>query len=228
MSCPHCHQPAPIVFKGVFAYCSACDRPRAPFSAKALAFAGQPSKLGGRVGSIAGWLLLIFGLLLAAALVLFFQLLFPAQNIGYAVGLPIALISVVVSTLMILLGGRLKRAGSDTERQTRIEALYALAVHRGGTLTVADAARSLQLAPALVDTLLRELSIAQPSEIALEVDEDGESFYLFSHAGTRPHPFGAKYRVGPEGRVRVTDVLGVNEPNEEMHHDGAQTSKSRR
>lgn len=215
MPCPHCHQHAPIVFKGVFAFCSACDKPRAPFSGKALNFAGQPSKLGGRVGRVAGVLVAIFGLLLAAALMLFFQLLLPTQNIGYAVGLPIALISVVVSTLLLLVGGRLGRSGTDAERQTRIEAVYALAVHRGGTLTVADAARSLQLPSPAVDTLLRELSIAQPGEVSIEVDDEGEAFYLFSHAGTRPHPFGAKYRVGAEGKVRVTDVLGVNEPREE-------------
>src|SRR6187402_2172717 len=66
MLCPHCQQNAPILYKGVFAFCSACDKPRAPFSGKALAFAGQPSKVGGRVGRVVGALVLILGLLLAA------------------------------------------------------------------------------------------------------------------------------------------------------------------
>ena len=214
MPCPHCHQNAPIVYKGVFAFCSACDKPRAPFSGKALNFAGQPSKLGGRVGRAVGLLVLIFGLLLALVLTLFFQLLFPTANIGYALGLPVALISVVLSALLIFVGGRLRQSGSDAERQTRVEALYALAVHRGGTLTAADAARALQLDAARVEALLSELSKTQPEYVSLEFDDEGEPFYLFSHQGTRPHPFGAKYRVSPEGRVRVTDVLGVNGPPE--------------
>jgi hypothetical protein len=216
MLCPHCHQNAPILYKGVFAFCSACDKPRAPFSGKALAFAGQPSKLGGRVGGVVGALVLILGLLLAAALMLFFQLLWPAQNIGYALGSPIALISVVVGSLLMVASRRLGRAGAQAERQARVEAVYALAVNRNGMLTAADAARSLQLDPASVETLLSELAKTEPDYVSLELDENGHSFYLFSRAGTRPHPFGAKYRVGAEGRVRVADVLGVEGPRQTL------------
>ena len=219
MVCPHCHQNAPIVYKGVFAFCSACDKPRAPFSAKALALAGQPSKVGGRLGRVLAAAVLIFGLLLSAVLILSLQLLWPAQNIGYALGLPIALVSSVVSALLLLASRRLGRAGVDAERQARLEALYALAVNRGGTLTAADAARSLQLDPAQVEALLSELSKTQPEHVSLELDEDGRAFYLFSRAGTRPHPFGAKYRVSPEGRVRVADVLGVDGPRQSLDDD---------
>jgi hypothetical protein len=222
MHCPHCHQKAPILYQGVFAFCSACEKPRAPFSGKALAFAGQPSKLGGRVGRVLGALVLIFGLLLAAASTLFFQLLWPAKNIGYALGSPIALISVVVGILFMIASSRLGRAGAQAERQARVEAVYALAVNRNGTLTTADAARSLQLDPASVDGLLSELSRTQPEYISLEFDEDGQPFYLFSRAGVRAHPFGAKYRVGAEGRVRVADVLGVDGPRETLDDAAAQ------
>jgi len=209
MLCPHCHQDAPILYKGVFAFCSACDKPRAPFSAKALSFAGQPSKLGGRLGRVLGALVLILGMLLAAALVLFFQLLWPARNIGYALGSPIALVSVVVGTLLMIVSNRLGRAGAEAERQARIEAVYALAVNRDGMLTSADAARSLRLPLATAESVLNELAKGQPEYVSLEFDDHGQSFYLFTRAGTRPHPFGAKYRVGTEGRVRVADVLGV-------------------
>ena len=194
---------------------------RTPVSGKALAFAGQPSKIGGRVGRALGIAVLVLGLLLAAVLVLCLQLLWPAQNIGYALGLPVALVSVVVSTLLLVASRRLKRVGADAERQARVEALYALAVNRGGTLTVADAARSLQLAAPEVDTLLIELAKAQPESVSLELDDAGEPFYLFSSAGTRPHPFGAKYRVTPEGRVRVADVLGADGPRQSLDEDPA-------
>ncbi|HEY3667122.1 MAG TPA: hypothetical protein VGL19_14025 [Polyangiaceae bacterium] len=219
MVCPHCHQNAPIVYKGVFAFCSACDKPRAPFSAKALAFAGQPSKAGGRIGRALGVAVLIFGLLLSAVLILSLQLLWPAQNIGYALGLPVALVSSVVSALLLLASRRLGRAGADAERQAQLEALYALAVNRGGTLTAADAARSLQLDSAQVEALLSELCKTQPEYVSLELDEDGRAFYLFSREGSRPQPFGAKYRVSPEGRVRVADVLGVDGPRQSLDED---------
>jgi len=210
MLCPHCHQNAPVLYKGVFAFCSACDKPRAPFSGKALAFAGQPSKVGGRLGRVLGTLVLIFGALLAATLVLFFQLLWPAKSIGYALGAPIALASVVLGTVLVVVSNRLGRAGADAERQARVEAIYALAVNRNGMLTTGDTARTLQLDPKAVDALLNELAKAEPEYVSLEIDEQGQPFYLFSRAGTRPHPFGAKYRVGAEGRVRVADVLGVD------------------
>ncbi|HEY5376598.1 MAG TPA: hypothetical protein VIK01_23115 [Polyangiaceae bacterium] len=194
---------------------------RRPVSGKALAFAGQPSKIGGRVGRALGIAVLVFGLLLAAVLVLCFQLLWPAQNIGYALGLPVALVSVVVSTLLLVAGRRLKRVGAGAEREARVEALYALAANRGGTLTVTDAARSLQLAAPEVDALLGDLAKTQPESVSLELDDAGEPFYLFSRAGTRPHPFGAKYRVTPEGRVRVADVLGADGPRQSLDDDPA-------
>ena len=168
------------------------------------------------MGRVVGALVLILGLLLAAVLVLFFQLLWPAQNIGYALGSPLALASIVIGSLFLIASRRLGRAGAEAERQARVEAIYALAVNRNGMLTAADAARSLKLAPASVDALLSELSKTQPEYVSLEFDQQGQSFYLFSRAGTRPHPFGAKYRVGAEGRVRVADALGVEGPPETL------------
>jgi hypothetical protein len=194
---------------------------RTTISGKALAFAGRPSKIGGRVGRALGIAVLVFGLLLAAVLMLSFQLLWPAQNIGYALGLPVALVSIVVSSLLLIAGRRLNRVGTDAEREARGDALYALAVNRGGTLTVTDAARSLQLATPEVDALLIDLAKTQPESVSLELDEAGEPFYLFSRAGTRPHPFGAKYRVTPEGRVRVADVLGADGPRQSLDDDPA-------
>ncbi|HEY3253236.1 MAG TPA: hypothetical protein VGJ91_04785, partial [Polyangiaceae bacterium] len=117
---------------------------------------------------------------------------------------------------------RLGRAGFEAERQARIEAVYALAVNRNGMLTTADTARSLHLDPTSVEALLAELSKSQPDYVSLELDESGQPFYLFSRAGTRPHPFGAKYRVGEEGRVRVADTLGVDGPRQTLDDVAAQ------
>lgn len=212
MPCPYCHQNAPIVYKGVFAHCSACDRPRAPFSGKALNYSGRAAKVGGSIGRVLGVAVLFAGLVLAIALFLFFQFLLPTATVGYAVGLPIAFVSVVASALLVFFGGRLRRSGTEAERETRIEALYALAVHRGGTLTVTDAARALRMELPQVERLLADLSQNQPEYVSLELDDEGQPFYIFSHEGTRPHPFGARYRVSGEGKVQVTDVLGVDSP----------------
>ncbi len=212
MVCPHCHQNAPINYRGVFAFCSACGKPRAPFSGTTLKLAGQPSKLGGRVSHALAWVILIFGLLIAVGLMLFFQLLWPKEMVGYAFGLPVALFSLVVSGLLFFGGRRLGRSGAHAERRARVEALYALAVNRGGTLTARDAAHVLSLPTNDLEALLAELAKTEPEHVALEVDADGNTFYLFTHQGTRPHPFGARYRVETDGKVRVTDVLGVNEP----------------
>ncbi len=216
MPCPHCHQDAPVVYKGVFAFCSACSQARAPFSGKALALAGQPSKLGSRVGRALGSLVLLLGLLLAAVLILCFQLLWPAAHIGYAFGLPVALVALVLGGSLLFASRRLGRAGSQAERQARVEAFYALAVNRGGTLTVTDAARSLQLEVGHVSSLLDDLARTEPEHVSLELDEGGQTFYVFARAGLRPHPFGAKYRVSAEGKVRVADVLGVDGPRQEL------------
>jgi len=177
------------------------------------------------VGRVVGALVLIGGSLLAAALLLFFQLLWPTQNIGYALGAPIALISIVLGSLFLIASSRLDRAGAEAERQARVEAVYALAVNRNGMLTTADTARSLQIDPGTVDALLADLAKTQPEYVSLELDEHGQAFYLFSRAGTRPHPFGAKYRVGSEGRVRVADVLGVEGAPERLDDEATYRRK---
>ncbi len=156
---------------------------------------------------------------------LFFQLLWPARNIGYALGSPIALVSLVLGSLFLIASRRLGRAGAEAEREARVEAIYALAVNRNGMLTAADAARTLQLDAASLDALLAELSKTQPDYVSLEFDEHGQPFYLFSRAGTRPHPFGAKYRVGAEGRVRVADTLGVEGPPQTLDDDSIRARK---
>jgi hypothetical protein len=198
----------------VLAFCSACDQPRAPFSSKALTFVGQPAQVGGRIGRAVGVLVLIFGLLLAAAVILFFQLLVPTASIGYAVGLPIALVSLVVGTLLVLVSRRLGRSGADAERRTRLEALHALALHRGGTLTATDAARSLRLEATESEALLRHWAETKPEQLSLEFDDEGQTFYRLVTAETSRESFGVKYRVTSDGKVRVMDALGAEDQPE--------------
>jgi hypothetical protein len=210
MWCPHCRQNAPIVYRGMVAHCSACNQPRSPFSAKALNIAGRPSKLGGMASKVLGYGVLFAGLGTAATLMLLFFFLAPTSAVGYAVGIPLAIITLVVGLALIYAGRRLHRAGSDTEREAREQALYALAANRDGLLTAVDGARALNLEVAHVEAVLGDLAKRDPEHVSLEIDEEGALFYLFSRPGDRRDTFGKRYRVEPEGRVRVLDALAAD------------------
>src|SRR5688572_10407389 len=183
MWCPHCRQNAPIVYRGMFAYCAACNQPRPPFSAKALNVAGRPSKLGGTASKVLGYGVLLAGLGTAAGLMLLFFFLAPTSAMGYAVGIPLAVISLVVGLALIYAGRRLHRSGSDAEREAREQALYALAANRGGLLTALDGARSLNLSVADVEAVLSDWAKRDPEQVSLEIDDEGALFWLFSRPG---------------------------------------------
>jgi hypothetical protein len=220
MWCPHCRQNAPIVYRGVFAYCSACNKPRPPFSAKALHAAGMPSKIGGTVGKVFGWGVLIAGLLMAATLIMLFYFLNPASAMGWAVGVPVMVLSLLVGLALLYGSSRLHRSGTETERETRQQALYALAANRGGMLTALDAARALNLSVADVEAVLSDWAKNDSDHISMEVDENGEVFYLFSRPGQRLDTFGKRYRVEPEGRVRLIEALEGEELGTEAEREG--------
>jgi hypothetical protein len=207
MWCPHCRQNAPIVYRGMLAYCAACNQPRTPFSAKALHITGRPSKLGGSASKWLGYGVLIAGLGTAATLMLLFVLLAPTSLMGYAVGIPLALLSLLVGLALVYAGRRLHRAGSGAEREAREQALYALATNRGGLLTALDGARALNLNVADVEAVLGDLAKRDPEHVSLEIDEEGVLFYAFSRPGDQRDTFGKRYRVEAEGRVRVLDTL---------------------
>jgi hypothetical protein len=219
MWCPHCRQDAPLVYRGVFAYCSACNEPRPPFSATALNLAGRPSKFGGTATKVLGTMVLIGGIGTAATLMLLFAFLAPTSAMGYAVGIPLAIVSLMVGLGLIYAGRRLHRSGSDAERETRERALYALAANRGGLLTALDGARALNLSVTDVETVLNDWTKRDHEHVSLEIDEDGALFYLFSRPGERRDTFGKRYRVEPEGRVRVLDALEPEASQSKVEHD---------
>src|SRR5690242_5493841 len=99
--CPRCRQSAPILYRRVMAYCTACGAPRPPLTGTSLNLAGQPSKIGGAVASVVGWIVLAGGLSLALMITLIAQALFPAGFAGYALGIPIAALSLVVGILLV-------------------------------------------------------------------------------------------------------------------------------
>lgn len=215
--CPNCKQNAPIVYRGTLAYCTACGAPRPPFSAKSVNLAGQPSKIGGSVAKFFGWLILGGGLLLALSLGLFFQLLFPASAVGYAFGIPIALVSLVVGLLVLFGGKKLETSGIDAERSAKFDAIWGMAVARGGVVTALDVGRSLNMPVDGADQILTEMTKKHPDYVSIEVDDNGNLFYkLTGVADTGAERFGVKYRVENDGRVRIADTLAEGRSAQEQ------------
>jgi hypothetical protein len=226
--CPHCRQNAPIVYRGVMAYCSVCHAPRPPFSGRALNFAGQPSKIGGGVAKAFGWLVLIGGLVIALCTLAFFQMLAPSMSLGYAFATPIALLSTVIGSLMLFGGKKLQTSGHQTQRTAQFEAAYALASHRGGAVTPVDVAHSLGVSFAEADQVLTEMTKQFPDYVSLEVDDNGALFYKLAGVGKPPSAeFGIKYRVEPDGRVRIFDELAAA-AREQAEYEAQQHDQARR
>lgn len=214
--CPHCRQNAPIVYRGVLAYCTACGAPRPPFSAKSVDLAGQPSKIGGTVARFFGWAVLLGGLFVAATLTAIFQAIWPEGFLGWALGVPTAVLSLVVGGLSLFGGGKLKKSGEDAQRSARFEAVYAMAATRQGVVTAVDVARTIGMPTDEADKVLTEMTKAYPDYVSLEVDDHGGLFYKLAGVGAHKDKFGVKYRVAGDGSVRVEDELAAARAEQEQ------------
>jgi hypothetical protein len=203
--CPHCHKNAPIVYRGVMAYCTACGGPRPPFSGKSLQLAGQPSMIGGTVARVFGWVVLGVGLFVALTVAWILGLIFSGTA-ALAFGVPIGLLTLIVSLPMLFGGKKLAQSGEKTQAEARFEAIYALAANRGGAVTAIDCARSLGIGEIEAERTLTAMTKQFPDYVTLEVDDEGKLFYKLTGVG-QEKPFGVKYRVEVDGRVRIEDQL---------------------
>ena len=182
--------------------------------------AGKPSKVGGAVASVVGWLVLILGLSTALGLGLLLNAIF-ASGVALAIALPVSLVTLVVG-LVLLKGGRaLSRSGDDAERSIREQALLELAAHRG-SVTASDAARALGVTVAEADAALTTLAKREPERVAVDVDDAGVVRYRAVVGLERDAD--ARVRVG--GNVRVEgggpeeDALGKESVDEEGEDEG--------
>jgi hypothetical protein len=188
--CPACGREAPIVYRGVVPYCTACGALRAPLSTASVNLAGKPSRVGGTVASIAGALVLLVGGAIAVGISLVFAA-FHLVGLGLALASPFAIVSLVVGIVLVWRGSLLRRAGARTEQTTHEQALLELVAHRGA-VTAADAAVALGLGVAEADERITALAKSQPERIAVDVDDDGIVRYRIarwaSHVGPRAEP----------------------------------------
>lgn len=180
--CPYCRKDAPLVYRGVLATCAACGRARVPLTAAAVNLAGQPSRVGGSVANVIGWVVLGVGLVVALLLGALFQAIFPAGFFGWVLGIVIALVAGGLGLGLVLGGRSLHRSGTEKERVTVERGLFALAQNRGGVLSALDVAQALALPPARADALLTDLAKTDPDRVRLEVDDAGTLTYVFPQA----------------------------------------------
>jgi hypothetical protein len=222
-SCPHCGQRAPIVHRGLLSYCTACGQPRAPFSATSVTLAGQPSKVGGTIAAVLGWLVLGGGMMIALTVGLLLQALFPAAIAGYGIGGMIALVSLGIGLALLFSGRGLRRLGARAAQDVRDQAILALAAQKGGVLTARDVSLALGDSEPESDRLLTDMT-KRGDEAILDMDEEGRLSYRFPHVlptAQQRWPAAEALRVPTNDvarqPVRVTepaDTLIEEEPNE--------------
>lgn len=239
--CPHCGQSAPIVYRGIMAYCTACGRGRAPLVAASVNLAGQPSQIGGSVARVFGWLVLGVGLAFALILTALFQAIFPAGFVGWVLGGLTAALSIAVAVALLKGGRSLESSGKQAEMATRMQAIFALASNRRGVLSAEDVAPMLSITPHQADELLTAMAKEDPDRVRMDVDDSGRIAFSFPEhgvfgaadareGGARGHPsvrvaqgaWGGPVRVGRTG----TGITG-EEAQASEEADAAQAARER-
>ncbi len=210
--CPQCGRDAPVVYRGVVAHCTACGAVRAPLSGPSVNLAGKPSRLGGVVASVLGWVVLVVGVSTALGIALLFAA-FGATGAGVALALPVAIVSLVFGVLLVRRGGSLSRSGVEAERVTRNQALLALVAHRGA-VTAIEAGKALGVTAAEADAMLTDLAKRDSDRVALDVDDQGVVRYRLTR-----FPDDARVRVegteSLEARDAEEPAIRAGEPKKE-------------
>jgi hypothetical protein len=197
--CPLCGQIAPIVFKGVVAHCTACGAVRSPLSSASVNLAGKPSRVGSTFATVMGWLVLIFGGSTALGVTLFFLAL-GWTALVYGVGVPIAMLSLILGVVLLRSGRSLAKSATHTENETLRQAVLAMAAHKGA-VTASDAAQALGIGVAEADALLTQLAKSDPERVGVDVDDQGNVWYRVAAGPGEPLPGIPRVRVGDGPRV---------------------------
>jgi hypothetical protein len=160
---------------------------------------GKPSKFGGVVTGILGWLVLLFGLSVALGLGLVAYAIWTV-GVGLGVALPFVLLTLGLGLPLVLGGKALRRSGTDAEREIREAAVLSMLGERG-RVSAAGAASALGMRVQEADALLTSLAKSQPEQVAVDVGDEGTVWYRA--AGAPDSPAGA-WAAAP--RVRVDDA----------------------
>ena len=211
--CPHCGREAPIVYRGVLPYCTACGALRVPLSSPSVNLAGKPARVGGTVARVLGWLVLVCGGSLALAVGLLLLAL-GAPGVGLAIAVPLAIVVLAIGTALVWSGRSLNQSGVQVGQMTHQQALLAMAAHRGA-VTAVEAARALGIGKDEADAMLTELAKGDPDRVAVDVDDDGVVWYRVSAAPGEPIP---GVRVADGGGLRVADDRDEVQAVDDVHN----------
>jgi hypothetical protein len=209
--CPRCRQNAPIVYRGIAAYCTACGAPRMPLTEKSVNLAGQPSQIGGTVARVFGWLVLGGGMFIALTLLAILQAIFPETFVGFAVGGGVGLATIASAWVLLRGGKNLKEGGKGQEKNARVQAIFAMAPMRGGVLRAAEVGAALQISPDAADAVLTDLAKTKSEYVSLEIDDQGGIYYRVDPSGC----VRARIEAMPYAKVRVDEPGEVLEPEVE-------------
>jgi hypothetical protein len=167
----------------VNAFCTACGAPRSVLTPGSVNLAGQPSKVGGAITRVFGWIVLVFGTLLAAGtLAMCGSLVGMAAAAPYILSVPIALVAWVLSYFLLKGGKQLEQSGTDVQKATRTQAVFALANNRGGMVTPNDLAHAIGVMPKEADDILTAMAKEDSDNVSIEVDDNGNIYYRFAAA----------------------------------------------
>ena len=163
-----------------------CNGKRVPFTATSVNLAGKPAQVGGIAARVFGWIALFFGSTAALFATLigqwFTETLFGGGWLGYALGTAIMIPTLIVALAGIIGGRKLGRFGEGKARKAQTETIRALAQHKGGYVTAAEAAHALNVAEPQADAMLMELA-KRDDEVTLDLTDDGRIVYLFGIGG---------------------------------------------
>lgn len=206
--CPKCGQRAPVVLRGLDSRCAACGAPRSLLaSAPTVSLAGQPSRVGGLMLSLAGVSTLVLGMALSVGVWFLLQSFWPTHAFGWALAIPIFAVSLLAGVFMLLGGRRLRSSGTARQQAVQLEAVKAMVAHRRSPISAHDVASSLQLPEEQVDQLLTRLAREQATAVTLDVDARGQVVYDF------------------EGEERRWRVLEEDAEADEAHEQPAERAK---
>lgn len=197
MLCPNCKQEAPIIYRGLNAFCTACGQPRSVLSTGSVTMAGQPAKVGGVVVRTLAYVVLAVGTAFSLLMGMIFNLF--SSTAGLGAGLAFGTLTLLVALPMMFGGKKLEKTGVDEQNAKRAQAVFALAANRGGVLRPADVAGSLQITLQQADDLLTALAKTRGDEVDMDVTEQGEVVYKFP----RLFVVGGSQWTGSTSRVRV-------------------------
>lgn len=211
MICPNCRKDAPTVVRGMRAYCTACGAPRSLLDDTPVNVAGQPSKIGGGLARVTGWLILLGGSLFGLALGGIIQAIFAATTVALIFGGFFVGMSLLFGLPLILGGKMLQKSGKVAEREALEHAAIALAKQKGGSVTPAELAYSARISEKEADDLLTAMVKRAEPTFSLDFDDDGTLRYTLSDA--RPMPR-VGMRVGmdtPSNRAAADEALAEEE-----------------